>query len=172
MVAKKKADPWLLSRSELARAFAVTPLRITKWTAAGMPVADRGARGRESKYDLHDVITWYVARELAARGIGTGKRLDLASERAHLSQAQRKLAELDYHRKVGALVSAQEVELRWSGIITAVRDRLLGLPVRLKARVPELTRDQVAVLDELVRQDLEELATREDPEHQGDAPPD
>ena len=60
----------LFTRSELAEAFGVAKLTITKWAAAGLPVADRGGRGRSSRYNLPAVVAWEIERRVQARGGG------------------------------------------------------------------------------------------------------
>ena len=69
------------------------------------------------------------------------------------------LFELEYQRKRGLVVPAREVELRWSGLVVAARTRLLGLPSRAKARLPHLSAGDLVVLEALLREALEELAS-------------
>ena len=61
--------------------------------------------------------------------------------------------------KRGKLVDAQEVELLWSRRVVATRDKLLGIPSKLKGRRPALLRDDVLAVDVLIRECLEELAS-------------
>ena len=55
----------LVTRPQLAAICGVSPLRVTKWAAAGLPIAERGRRGREYRYDVAAVMAWRRARELA-----------------------------------------------------------------------------------------------------------
>ena len=57
----------LFTRREVAASFGVSPLRVTKWTAAGMPVVDRGGPGKESRYNLADVVAWRIEVEIQRR---------------------------------------------------------------------------------------------------------
>ena len=77
-------------------------------------------------------------------------------------KARAESIELEIARKKGVLVPAREVELRWSGLVVATRNKLLGIPSRAKQRLPHLSVADLAVLDALIRETLEELADRGD----------
>jgi phage terminase Nu1 subunit (DNA packaging protein) len=62
--------------------------------------------------------------------------------------------------KAGSLVRSVEVELRWARIATEVRTALLGIPSRLKGRRPNLTSEDLRVIDEMIRETLTGLADR------------
>jgi hypothetical protein len=68
-----------------------------------------------------------------------------------------KKAELDYKRAAGELVDAAEIKGRIVEIFTTCRSKLLGLPTKAKQRLPHLTITDVNVLDDVVRESLEEL---------------
>ncbi len=123
-----------LTRQELATAFAVHPMTITKWEAAGLPVAARGSRGRASRYSLPAAVRWFIDRELAARGGGDAGAADPVTERALLDRARRVDLERRAAEAAKALIPVAEVEQRWGAIATKVRDRLLALPARLVSR--------------------------------------
>ncbi len=101
------------------------------------------------------------------RPVGKPSGLALATQRERESRA--KLAELEYQKKSASLVRASEVEHRWSAIVVGVRTSLLGLPTRTKQRLPHLTVADLAVLDDLIRETLEELADRGTGSSNGDA---
>ncbi len=140
----------------------VQPARITKWTAEGMPVADRGSRGRESRYDLREVVEWYVRRQLEARGLGSGQELDLPTERAKQTRAQTARIMLDIKAKQRELLPADEVRRVVGGALHAVRVRFLGLgqsiAERCRAAADEGAPTVQAVIDEAVHDALTELA--------------
>lgn len=69
-----------------------------------------------------------------------------------------KLAELKFKEAAGELVSAKEVERKWSDVLTTVKTRLLGIPTRAKQQCPELTVGTIAKLDDLIRETLQELS--------------
>lgn len=70
-----------------------------------------------------------------------------------------KLAELDYMERTAALVDAGEIEAKLTEAITRCRTRLLGVPSKMKTAIPILTRAHLVIVDALIREALEELAT-------------
>lgn len=69
-----------------------------------------------------------------------------------------KLAELEFKRAAGELVDAKEAAAMMANDYAKVRTKLLGVPNKLKHRRPDLTREDLAVLDSIIRESLEELA--------------
>ena len=82
-----------------------------------------------------------------------------ATER--LKAAQADLAELKLERERGELVLAKDVERRLVAVFTACKTRLLAIPSRARQALPELTNAGVLVIEDLVREALEELAEAE-----------
>jgi len=145
----------LVTRRQLATLLAVHMMTVTKWEREGMPIAERGRKGKPSRYAQADVSAWLTARDKAAQ---TGDALNLVQERANKERWQASLAEQTYAARSGTLVNAQEVEGRLVEMITRCRTRLLGFPSRLKMALPELTHAQLLVIDKRLREDLEDLA--------------
>ena len=76
------------------------------------------------------------------------------------------LAELKVKREIIALnkdeenlVPRDQVEKAMADNYTIIRTKLLALPTKARQRIPHLTLDDVAVLDELQREALEDLAS-------------
>jgi len=128
--AAPKRTPALLTRRELAAAFGVHMLTVTKWERDGMPIAKRGARGRPSLYDEAACRTWKILRDEAATKTSS---LEQARIQKELSQAElnRQTAEI----RAGNLLQRDDVERVWSQHVAAVRRKLLHLPVTLADRV-------------------------------------
>jgi len=78
--------------------------------------------------------------------------------RARTEHLKAELLELDRQQKEGLLVKAEDIELEWSEIITRARTKLLGIPTKAKQRIPDLDTDAIGVLDDIVREALEDLA--------------
>jgi phage terminase Nu1 subunit (DNA packaging protein) len=89
-----------------------------------------------------------------------GPRVTMATERKRLLVAQARRAELENAKTAGALVSAREVELRWSALVVEARTHFLGIPSRMKQIRPELSAAALLALDNLIREALTELADR------------
>jgi phage terminase Nu1 subunit (DNA packaging protein) len=135
-----------LTRRELAallsRDRAAGPVHmqtITKWEQAGMPTAERGRKGKPSRYLEADVRAWLDAREKSAQTSGV---VDLARERARKERAQAMVAEQTFAARTRQLLPREEVEKAWSGLVAAVRTKLLALPPALADQV-----HQTALLD-------------------------
>lgn len=67
-------------------------------------------------------------------------------------------AELEYQQAAGRLVDADEVAAGWTKIITAAKSRILGIPSKIKTQLQRLTVQEMAIIDGIVRNVLEELA--------------
>jgi phage terminase Nu1 subunit (DNA packaging protein) len=82
-----------------------------------------------------------------------------ASARERHWKAQ--LAELTYRQRAGELVNAAEVQAAIAETFSTVRTRLLGLPSKAKQRLPHLSFTDLAAIEAMVREDLEELVEPE-----------
>jgi phage terminase Nu1 subunit (DNA packaging protein) len=69
-----------------------------------------------------------------------------------------RLAELEFQSKTGELVAARAVEARVVNLFGLCRTKLLGVPTKARSAMPELTHAQIATLDDLIRQALQDLA--------------
>jgi excisionase family DNA binding protein len=83
---------------------------------------------------------------------------DYNESRARNEYLKAELLELERKEKEGLLVRAADVEAKWVEVITISRTKVLGVPSKAKQRIPDLTQDQIAILDDIVREALEELA--------------
>lgn len=67
-----------------------------------------------------------------------------------------KLAELKYREAIGELIPVKDAEKRIADLVTAFKTRLLGLPSRAKQADPSLSVVQIGLVENLVREALEE----------------
>lgn len=81
-----------------------------------------------------------------------------SQSRAFREAYRAKLAELEFKEKSGKLVDADEVKKKWSQLIAITRNKILGIPSKAKSQIPHLGIDEIGVLDELVREALNEIA--------------
>lgn len=144
-----------VSGRDLARLFGVHDRTIRDLADEGLVV--KLSRGR---FDRDASITRYVThlRDAAAGRGGASGVASLTSERSRLAREQADAVSLKNATLRGELVSATEVQSRWTAILAAVRARLLAVPSRVGLRSPHLTREDVAVLDQELRDALEEVA--------------
>lgn len=73
-----------------------------------------------------------------------------------------KLAELEYQERSARLVDATAVAARLTETFTRCRTKLLGVPSKLKAARPTISREDLVHVDRIIREALEDLA--ENPE--------
>jgi phage terminase Nu1 subunit (DNA packaging protein) len=66
-------------------------------------------------------------------------------------------------REAGELVPVRDVEILYGTRVVSARTRLLSIPSRAKQRLPHLSPSDLAVLDELIREALEELSGSREP---------
>jgi phage terminase Nu1 subunit (DNA packaging protein) len=84
--------------------------------------------------------------------------LSLSGESAREKFWKANQAELDYREQLGELTNAKEMGDKIIDVFTRCRTRLLGLPTRAKQQIPHLSVTDLAVIDGIVREALEELA--------------
>lgn len=77
---------------------------------------------------------------------------------ARREAAKAELAELDVAERRGELVPADEARAVLVDKFTIVKTKILGIPSRFAQRMPELASVAIPVIDELLREALEELA--------------
>lgn len=116
-------DERLLTRRELAEQLGVHMQTVTKWEREGLPVAERGRKGKPSLYSEIQARAWLQVREDAAQ---TGQTLDLARERANKERWQAALAEQTFQTRARRLLPADEVERVWGATVAAVRAKVLA----------------------------------------------
>ncbi|MCC8936879.1 hypothetical protein H8A99_10370 [Bradyrhizobium sp. Arg68] len=107
------------------------------------------------------VHTFFLTRKRTTiMGRPISKRADALAEaseqRGRLAAAQADLAELKAAKLRGDLVEAAAVELEWSGILRTVRAGMLAVPSRVAARLPHLSKHDVAEIDAEIRAVLSE----------------
>ena len=108
------------------------------------------------------------AADRAPRGPGRPPKPDdddqvrLGMSLADASAAEKvwkaRIAELDFLERNGEVVNAKEMTAKLVDVYTRCRTKLLGIPTRVKQQLPNLSIKDVAAVDGLVRETLEELA--------------
>lgn len=87
-----------------------------------------------------------------------GEAMGYYKSKAQREKYQAKMAKLKYRQAAGELVEVKEIQENWQKIATTVKTRLLGVPSRVRARVPHLTTADIATIEEEIRDALSELA--------------
>lgn len=167
------ATPVTVTRRELADRLTVHPMTVTKWEQAGLPVADRGRKGRPSRYDEAAVRAWLAAREAQAKSSGVN---DVALERARKERAQALEAEQRIAIKAKEFVPVADVEKAWTAEVQAVRTAILATYTTKADQMHRIALTEgvagvEAFLKELAHDLLRELAAGARAEPTAAAPP-
>jgi hypothetical protein len=91
-------------------------------------------------------------------GHGNGAASPLSITRARLDSARAGLAELELRRREGELVEVAGVVAATTSMVSTARNRLLGIPSRLRQALPHLTAKDLAAVEAEIREALEGLA--------------
>jgi phage terminase Nu1 subunit (DNA packaging protein) len=158
--ARDGPQPKLLTRRALAEALGVHISTVSEWEKAGMPCAQRGARGVASLFSLPHVKAWRATAERAQR---TDRYLSLEQARTRQAEADAALKAQLLAVRAGELLPTVEVKRVWAAEIAAVRSRLLAAPVAWADRVHQVAIRTSAggvetILAEMIRDVLTELS--------------
>lgn len=149
--APKIADPDLADREWEAN----TRQRVDHRAGPGgatLPVGEPSAVATGSEAD--ELANYYVSRA----------RREAAMARKEAALAD--MAEIDVLERKGELVPVAEARARVIDKFTIVKTRILSVPSRVAQRLPHMTPADVQVMDDFLREALEELADGGD----GDSP--
>lgn len=150
--------PSTVHESTLAALLGVNRSRIAQLVRDG--VLTRAGRAR---FDLHESVRAYTANlRYKSSPMGKGRpsstNPDLEAEKLRLTRAQADEREAKVAAARGELVSANEVERAWAGVLKDVRASMLAVPSRCGATLPHLSAHDIATLDAEIRHALEGLA--------------
>lgn len=124
--------------------------------SAGKRAANAAARGDEAAAEHHRQA---LADAPCGPAINDKELPSIAESRAKTEAYKAEITKLEYETKAGKLVDAEEFRLKFTEMVVSARTRLLGVPSKAKGRIPHLTVDEIGVLDELIREALEEVAS-------------
>ena len=85
---------------------------------------------------------------------------DFNTSRSKREAMMARLAEIDVEEREKVLVPSAEVEASWIQLVTIAKTKVLGIPTRAKQRIPDLDKNAMSLLDEIVRETLEDLAAQ------------
>ena len=140
--AAKKKPPVrrLVPIAAIAERLHLTPRRIQQLVGEGLPRVTRG------KYDVDEVLDWYIARlerQLAGEIDEEGQLAKKEKEELRLLSAKADLEELDLASKRRELVAIADVEKQMTDLVITTKARILTVPARV---APELIGEQSRVM--------------------------
>lgn len=134
-----------MPRTEIARAFDVHPLTVSRWKKAGMPC------NKDGTYNLPACINWVVERAKARDEAASDAADETSKWLAEYRKERAMLARLERQAKEGALIHRDEA-LRWvAQLVTEAKAALLSVPRRL---APVLCGMEPRDIEESIRQEL------------------
>jgi hypothetical protein len=68
------------------------------------------------------------------------------------------LAKIKVEKERGKLIDAVETEKRWIQVGNILKTKVLGMPSKIRQRIPEITDIQYSIIETIAREALEELA--------------
>lgn len=147
-----------LTTAELKRLLDLGDAALSDLAARGLLVKS----GRNS-WDAASVAGYVRHLRETAAGRRGGGGLDLATERARLTQLQSLKARLDYFERAGKLVNAEAVERDLFAVFRRTRERLLvEVPPRVGplVAVEEDSARCEQIVEDAIREALTDLASR------------
>lgn len=141
------------TQEQLAKAFKVSVRSIQHWVRDGMPKTPEGM------YDITEVQAW----RLLKNNQGAGSDTDKEKWDTKFRQMKALLAEMEYKKRLGELVTKEEVEEGRVQRILAVKKALLSLPRRVAPQVVGLdVRAAQNVLEKRINEIIDHFAKGND----------
>lgn len=157
----------LVSKAEAARALNISPQAINQAINEGRIQTKKAANGREM-IELDGLRERYAAttqRKITGATIKDSPKArkheevpDYNESRARTEFLKAELLELERAEKESRLVDAADVAKRWGELIAIARTKILGVPSKAKQRIPDFPQDAFVILEDIVREALEDLA--------------
>lgn len=137
------------TQEDLARAFKVNVRTVQRWTREGMPKTEEGF------YDITEIQAWRLLKDSHV----ADSDLDKDKWDTKFRQMKALLAEMEYKKRLGELVTREEVEEGRVQRILAVKKALLSLPRRVAPQVAGLdVRSAQAVLEKRIHEIIDNFA--------------
>lgn len=161
-VAKKlvpKSTDAIVSAAELARLLDLSAKTVAHLAMRGDVVrTSRGAYRREAS------IVGYIR---SLRAAASGRSSPTTEAKAELLRLQVSAAARKDALEAGELVRAADVTAWWSDICTRFRNRMLSVPMRAGAHLPQLGPADIALIDREIREALTEISEPAPPAEKG-----
>lgn len=140
-----------VNRRELAEIFSVTKPTIDAYIKRGMPVKDRGAKGKQAVFSTGNCIDWLISEKVKrATGGAEGESKDGLEKRKLAAQVR--VAEIDAEIKSGSVFDAADVAMVLSSVLATVRANVMNLPNRFPEIKADLEHDCEGILISATKQ--------------------
>tara|TARA_R100000655_G_scaffold8954_1_gene22894 strand:+ start:91 stop:591 length:501 start_codon:yes stop_codon:yes gene_type:complete len=157
----------LVSAAQFSRDIKVTKAAVSKALKNGR--LDEAKVNREGKVFLEKEKAFRIweqtsdpsqprARKTAIAASSNEELPSFNESRAKREAMMARLAEIEVEEKEKVLVPSEDVKRSWVQLVTIAKTKVLGIPTKAKQRIPDLDKGAMALLDEIVRETLEDLA--------------
>lgn len=142
------------TQEQVSKAFKVSVRTVQNWVRDGMPKTPEGF------YDITEVQAWRLLKNNQVAGSDTDKE----KWDTKFRQMKALLAEMEYKKRLGELVTLEEVEEGRVQRILAVKKALLSLPRRVAPQVVGLdVRTAQTVLEKRINEIIDNFAKGNNP---------
>lgn len=148
-----------VNKQQLAEQQGVSLPTITRWMAEGMPVAEKGGRGKGYAFDPAAVTEWRVERAKKKALGGASEETEAMSKRRKTA-AEADIQEMKAAQLRGELCVQADLVADIQNDLSKVRARLLAIPSRAAAMV--VGQDEHTArkfLQDLIYEALDEVST-------------
>ena len=142
------------TQEEVAKILGVSVRTVQYWTRDGMPVTSQGM------YDLIEIRAWRLIKNKKARKTDDGnKKVDWEQK---YREVKYRLAELDYKKALGEMVSVEDTRREIISNILVVNQKLLVIPMQVAPQLVGLEERAIfELLTKKIRESIEPLAKTE-----------
>jgi phage terminase Nu1 subunit (DNA packaging protein) len=152
----------LVSKSELCLFWGVTAPTIDAWVGKGMPVAEKGGRGKPYKFNSAVCFDWRIEheRELLSQAAQHSPTADLNNE---INRHKLRKAKLDADLAEGRALPAEEVIAGWEAVVALFKRRIRAIPSKIAPRLSAVktTVERQAIVSAELDNALTELSEAE-----------
>jgi len=132
IVTDKKGE--IVTKAMFAKIMGTYARTVTRWEAEGMP-SHRHGRGRATKINTVDAITWLINREVQHRAPDKSGPVDIDLERLRLVSEQADEKEISNAISRGELIASEFVNEFVMTAVANLSGTLGGLPGRLANKI-------------------------------------
>lgn len=86
---------------------------------------------------------------------------DYNESRARSEFEKANLLELERRQKEGLLLERKLVDATWAKLVTTAKTKILGVPSRVRQRIPHLSLEEIDIISGIIREALQEIAEGE-----------
>jgi len=129
------AGEYFCNKVEFARFMGLSVRSLDRLIDQGMPVSQKGKKGKELRIDTSTAVTWYVEHKAHSLGFirpdgGEDMEFDNNSARNLVYVEQHRKLKLENDKTEGELIPCEEVDMLFNNAITMLAGQLDGVAGR------------------------------------------